>query len=419
MKRILFIFLVLLVGCSTNNLGPVFLDDLDEAKLFDEAKANQRAVVIKAQGLDESAAKERARFLALDQVGRELLPPEIYNEQSEKIAKKLNARPQNYLIREEFTESRKLLSGLYGVSGSFLVDKAKIVQLFQKNLRILDQGHNAIVVLVSSPADEKLANVDFKADDLQTSMVSAVEAKLNGAGFKAVNFQNVLVSLRQSKQLQSKTNQLKPDELFELASGKGDRSEFYVKSMAHLKGMAKVIIRVQVLEVSFKNQTLAISANLSAVNISTPMGGTFASGREQVFWQGGVDAHPSAMMAAALGEMADKVERNFLPKVMSEMNAVDETPGKLTPYKVSLVGFDEDEVKDFTKALKESGDKKLMLGEKNLKQIDADPKLAELEIRYSGKASDFEGKIKAIAKDADLDLKDIELEELDLTLVED
>jgi len=409
---ILLISSLTLLACSSSHQG-LGLAGWEEGELLRENKTNDRAYVQRAQApiLRENQAKaksnatKRARLLAIDRAAREFLSRDAYNRNHDKIWQAIRRRPNLYVKQTKNYRSGPLDENrLYGISAGYLIDRTAIAQLLQKQLKILNQSHSSILVLVETPGTQDLKALGYRVADLEAGLVSGLSAQLHGAGFQVMDYQNLLVSLKQNPAIGNAANKLSPQDYFELASQTSGAASgpLYTKALPHLKGLAKVVVKLNLEQLSYSNNQLHISMSATAVNIATVSGGSIAQSRFRVLRHGGAKAEPSAMIAASISDLLVEMNQAFLPKIYKEFNVVNQAPGKLLPYRLTLMGFDKEEVGRMIKALKGAEDKDFRYIGQSLLGLREEYPIVEIDLRYGGRPAQLSDRVTKIADTADL-----------------
>ncbi len=411
MKSASFLTLLLffLAACSgsSRSLG---LAGFEPGDLLPEYNAGQRAYNARAQApvinndlaQAERVAAKRARRLALDQAARELLSPEAYNKNFKKIWTRLSRRPGNLILQEKTLRKEGILDNQYAaVSTAFVINRGKLIQVLQKELKVLDQSHSSIIVLVESPEGQNLDALGYKMTDLETGLLQGLSAKLYAQGFSVMDYQNLLSHLSANPAIGKQARRLTAGQYFELASKPGSASgKQYAQALAVLQGLAKVIIKLNIEQVGYQNQQLHMALSLTAVNISTLKGGAMIHTRVRSARYGGSTAQPGAMIAASIDDLLNRAGEDFIPQITKEFNIIDQSPGKLLPYQVTLSGYDESEVQQLIQAMRDAEGEDFRLQGENPKAFSSDPPKALINLRVAARPAVLSQKLFAITQKA-------------------
>ena len=386
-QRLLWIGLLTwaLASCASHGPG---LAGWGQAEGFAQGKAGQKSFETKAQALvqddatsdAQTEALNRARLLALDQAARQVLTDAEYNNNAEALWRRWEKRNNEFVAVEKLEKSGPLFEGkTYGVSASLLLDRVGILRLLQRELKIKNSQGQAIVILIETPQTQDLQGLGFSSQDLETGLAGGLETRLNQAGLTAINPQNPLLA-----------GKLTPEAWAKIIQGQANP-----ETLQALQGIAQVVVKLNVEQVTFANSRLSINLALTAINISQAQGGAFVQTRLLAERTGGGTAQPAAMVAAAMNDLLGDLEGQFLTALLEEMNQGGSEGAKKLPYRLSLLDADQDDAEELAAGL--SGLEGLKVG-----QAGAQGGSAWLEVRFAGSSEQFRAAFNQRAKEKEL-----------------
>ena len=135
------------------------LADLSGRVNLKEDSPGVRVIRIKAKAFikrnDIRAAKAKAMEIAgaqaVDEMVRELLADEDYNNKFADIEQYLSKNIQKYIVSSEVNDEKKIFGGrYYGIDSAHKVDRQKVLVALQKDLKLINNSASSLVVVITS-----------------------------------------------------------------------------------------------------------------------------------------------------------------------------------------------------------------------------------------------------------------------------
>jgi hypothetical protein len=389
------------------------LADLSGRVNLKEDSPGVRVIRIKAKAFikrnDIRAAKAKAMEIAgakaVDEMVRELLADEDYNNKFADIEQYLSKNIQKYIVSSEVTDEKKIFGGrYYGIDSAHKVDRQKVLVALQKDLKLINNSASSLVVVITSKKDIDLSASGFTFKDIEESMMNQIQTDLNQRGLRAMDFRNAVTSAQTDEKLKEQFGKISKEQFMAIVSGSpADKAllntqiqnaeEFYTTGLSLLRQLAKVVIEVNIFAVSGNIKgDIALSLNVTAKNISTGRGGAFANSVINVARRGGPSVITSSMITGLVKDSYADMQKEFVPQVIKEMSTISVGGNPLKPYELVLKDFKSKEARSLRTKLKqvESDDFRYISFDNSV------PTIVTIIVRYAGKSEDLGDKIMEI-----------------------
>ena len=409
---------LLFSGCAAKKAEPkpenfLTLADLSGRVNLKEDSPGVRVIRIKAKAFikrnDIRAAKAKAMEIAgakaVDEMVRELLADEDYNNKFADIEQYLSKNIQKYIIKSEVNDEKKIFGGrYYGIDSAHKVDRQKVLVALQKDLKLINNSASSLVVVITSKKDIDLSASGFTFKDIEESMMNQIQTDLNQRGLRAMDFRNAVTSAQTDEKLKEQFGKISKEQFMAIVSGSpADKAllntqiqnaeEFYTTGLSLLRQLAKVVIEVNIFAVSGNIKgDIALSLNVTAKNISTGRGGAFANSVINVARRGGPSVITSSMITGLVKDSYADMQKEFVPQVIKEMSTISVGGNPLIAYELVLKDFKSKEARSLRTKLKqvESDDFRYISFDNSV------PTIVTIIVRHVGKAEDLGDKIMEI-----------------------
>jgi len=409
---------LLLSGCADKKVEPkpenfLTLADLSGRVNLKEDSPGVRVIRIKAKAFikrnDIRAAKAKAMEIAgaqaVDEMVRELLADEDYNNKFADIEQYLSKNIQKYIVKSEVNDEKKIFGGgYYGIDSAHKVDRQKVLVALQKDLKLINNSASSLVVVITSKKDIDLSASGFTFKDIEESMMNQIQTDLNQRGLRAMDFRNAVTSAQTDEKLKEQFGKISKEQFMAIVSGSpADKAllntqiqnaeEFYTTGLSLLRQLAKVVIEVNIFAVSGNIKgDIALSLNVTAKNISTGRGGAFANSVINVARRGGPSVITSSMITGLVKDSYADMQKEFVPQVIKEMSTISVGGNPLKPYELVLKDFKSKEARSLRTKLKqvESDDFRYISFDNSV------PTIVTIIVRHAGKSEDLGDKIMEI-----------------------
>ena len=389
------------------------LADLSGRVNLKEDSPGVRVIRIKAKAFikrnDIRAAKAKAMEIAgakaVDEMVRELLADEDYNDKFADIEQYLSKNIQKYIIKSEVNDEKKIFGGrYYGIDSAHKVDRQKVLVALQKDLKLINNSASSLVVVITSKKDIDLSASGFTFKDIEESMMNQIQTDLNQRGLRAMDFRNAVTSAQTDEKLKEQFGKISKEQFMAIVSGSpADKAllntqiqnaeEFYTTGLSLLRQLAKVVIEVNIFAVSGNIKgDIALSLNVTAKNISTGRGGAFANSVINVARRGGPSVITSSMITGLVKDSYTDMQKEFVPQVIKEMSTISVGGNPLIAYELVLKDFKSKESRSLRTKLKqvESDDFRYISFDNSV------PTIVTIIVRHVGKTEDLGDKIMEI-----------------------
>ena len=409
---------LLFSGCAAKIAEPkpenfLTLADLSGRVNLKEDSPGVRVIRVKAKAFikrnDIRAAKAKAMEIAgaqaVDEMVRELLADEDYNDKFADIEQYLSKNIQKYIVSSEVNDEKKIFGGrYYGIDSAHKVDRQKVLVALQKDLKLINNSASSLVVVITSKKDIDLSASGFTFKDIEESMMNQIQTDLNQRGLRAMDFRNAVTSAQTDEKLKEQFGKISKEQFMAIVSGSpADKAllntqiqnaeEFYTTGISLLRQLAKVVIEVNIFAVSGNIKgDIALSLNVTAKNISTGRGGAFANSVINVARRGGPSVITSSMITGLVKDSYVDMQKEFVPQVIKEMSTISVGGNPLKPYELVLKDFKSKEARSLRTKLKqvESDDFRYISFNNSV------PTIVTIIVRYAGKSEDLGDKIMEI-----------------------
>ncbi len=410
--------LIMLSGCASKEVKPkpenfLTLADLSGRVTLKEDSPGVRVIRIKAKAFikrnDIRAAKAKALEIAgtqaVDEMVRELLADEDYNDKFSDIEQYLSKNIQKYIIKSEVNDEKKIFGGkYYGIDSAHKVDRQKVLVAIQKDLKLINNSASSLVVVITSKKDIDLSASGFTFKDIEDAMMNQIQTDLNQRGLRAMDFRNAVTSAQTDEKLKERFGKISKEQFMAIVSGSpADKAllntqiqnaeEFYTTGISLLRELAKVVVEVNIFAVNGNVKgDIALSLNVTAKNISTGRGGAFANSVVNVARRGGASVITSSMIAGLVKDSYADMQKEFVPQVIKEMSTISVGGNPLIAYELVLKDFTSKEVRSLRTKLKqvESDDFRYISFDNSV------PTIVTIVVRHAGKTEDLGDKIMEI-----------------------
>jgi len=409
---------LLFSGCAAKKAEPkpenfLTLADLSGRVNLKEDSPGVRVIRVKAKAFikrnDIRAAKAKAIEIAgaqaVDEMVRELLADEDYNDKFADIEQYLSKNIQKYIVSSEVNDEKKIFGGrYYGIDSAHKVDRQKVLVALQKDLKLINNSASSLVVVITSKKDIDLSASGFTFKDIEESMMNQIQTDLNQRGLRAMDFRNAVTSAQTDEKLKEQFGKISKEQFMAIVSGSpADKAllntqiqnaeEFYTTGISLLRQLAKVVIEVNIFAVSGNIKgDIALSLNVTAKNISTGRGGAFANSVINVARRGGPSVITSSMITGLVKDSYVDMQKEFVPQVIKEMSTISVGGNPLKPYELVLKDFKSKEARSLRTKLKqvESDDFRYISFDNSV------PTIVTIIVRHAGKSEDLGDKIMEI-----------------------
>ena len=409
---------LLFSGCAAKKAAPkpenfLTLADLTGRVTLKEDSPGVRVIRVKAKAFikrnDIRAAKAKAMEIAgaqaVDEMVRELLADEDYNNKFADIEQYLSKNIQKYIVSSEVNDEKKIFGGrYYGIDSAHKVDRQKVLVALQKDLKLINNSASSLVVVITSKKDIDLSASGFTFKDIEESMMNQIQTDLNQRGLRAMDFRNAVTSAQTDEKLKEQFGKISKEQFMAIVSGSpADKAllntqiqnaeEFYTTGLSLLRQLAKVVIEVNIFAVSGNIKgDIALSLNVTAKNISTGRGGAFANSVINVARRGGPSVITSSMITGLVKDSYADMQKEFVPQVIKEMSTISVGGNPLIAYELVLKDFKSKEARSLRTKLKqvESDDFRYISFDNSV------PTIVTIIVRHAGKVEDLGDKIMEI-----------------------
>ena len=409
---------LLFSGCAAKKAAPkpenfLTLADLTGRVTLKEDSPGVRVIRVKAKAFikrnDIRAAKAKAMEIAgaqaVDEMVRELLADEDYNNKFADIEQYFSKNIQKYIVSSEVNDEKKIFGGrYYGIDSAHKVDRQKVLVALQKDLKLINNSASSLVVVITSKKDIDLSASGFTFKDIEESMMNQIQTDLNQRGLRAMDFRNAVTSAQTDEKLKEQFGKISKEQFMAIVSGSpADKAllntqiqnaeEFYTTGLSLLRQLAKVVIEVNIFAVSGNIKgDIALSLNVTAKNISTGRGGAFANSVINVARRGGPSVITSSMITGLVKDSYADMQKEFVPQVIKEMSTISVGGNPLKPYELVLKDFKSKEARSLRTKLKqvESDDFRYISFDNSV------PTIVTIIVRHAGKSEDLGDKIMEI-----------------------
>ena len=410
--------MIMLSGCASKEVKPkpenfLTLADLSGRVTLKEDSPGVRVIRIKAKAFikrnDIRAAKAKALEIAgtqaVDEMVRELLADEDYNDKFSDIEQYLSKNIQKYIIKSEVNDEKKIFGGkYYGIDSAHKVDRQKVLVAIQKDLKLINNSASSLVVVITSKKDIDLSASGFTFKDIEDAMMNQIQTDLNQRGLRAMDFRNAVTSAQTDEKLKERFGKISKEQFMAMVSGSpADKAllntqiqnaeEFYTTGISLLRELAKVVVEVNIFAVNGNVKgDIGLSLNVTAKNISTGRGGAFANEVINVARRGGPNAITSQMITGLVKDSFTDMEKKFVPQVIQQMSTISVGGNPLIAYELVLKDFTSKEVRSLRTKLKqvESDDFRYISFDNSV------PTIVTIVVRHAGKTEDLGDKIMEI-----------------------
>ena len=409
---------LLFSGCAAKKAEPkpenfLTLADLSGRVNLKEDSPGVRVIRIKAKAFikrnDIRAAKAKAMEIAgaqaVDEMVRELLADEDYNNKFADIEQYLSKNIQKYIVKSEVNDEKKIFGGrYYGIDSAHKVDRQKVLVALQKDLKLINNSASSLVVVITSKKDIDLSASGFTFKDIEESMMNQIQTDLNQRGLRAMDFRNAVTSAQTDEKLKEQFGKISKEQFMAIVSGSpADKAllntqiqnaeEFYTTGISLLRQLAKVVIEVNIFAVSGNIKgDIALSLNVTAKNISTGRGGAFANSVINVARRGGPSVITSSMITGLVKDSYADMQKEFVPQVIKEMSTISVGGNPLIAYELVLKDFKSKEVRSLRTKLKQGESDEF----RYISYDNSVPTIVTIIVRHAGKMEDLGDKIMEI-----------------------
>ena len=431
------LFVVLLAGCaSAPKPTPkpkaenfLTLADVNGRISFRESNSTPDIRVIRAKAKafikqnDLRSAKilatNQATSYAVDDMVRELLTEENYNNNFEKIEEYLSKNLDSYVVDKEIVAEKRIFANkYYGIDTAFKISRQKVLVALQKDLKLINTSSSTLVVVITSKKDIDLSGSGFQFGDLEEALLNQIQTDLNQRGLRAMDFRNAVTHLQTDEKTKEQFGKISKEQFLAVVSGSpADRAllnkqiqeaeGFYTTGLSLLQQLAKVVVEVNIFSISGNTKgDLALSLNVTAKNISTGRGGAFANTVANVARRGGPNVIPSAMITGLVQDTYQDLKREFIPQVIKEMSTITVGGDKLMPYEIVLKGFDSRNVRRFRSALDQRQNDQFRYIDYDNTLAETEPSIVTIRVRYAGKPDRLADLLMGILDGQQIDFKE-------------
>jgi len=419
---------LLFSGCAAKKAEPkpenfLTLADLSGRVNLKEDSPGVRVIRVKAKAFikrnDIRAAKAKAMEIAgaqaVDEMVRELLADEDYNNKFADIEQYLSKNIQKYIVSSEVNDEKKIFGGrYYGIDSAHKVDRQKVLVALQKDLKLINNSASSLVVVITSKKDIDLSASGFTFKDIEESMMNQIQTDLNQRGLRAMDFRNAVTSAQTDEKLKEQFGKISKEQFMAIVSGSpADKAllntqiqnaeAFYTTGLSLLQQLAKVVVEVNIFSVSGNIKgDLALSLNVTAKNISTGRGGAFANTVINVARRGGPNVITSAMITGLVKDSYADMLKEFVPQVIKEMSTISVGGNRLIAYELVLKDFKSKEVRSLRTKLKQVESDEF----RYISYDNSVPTIVTIIVRHAGKVEDLGDKVMEILDSKGINTKE-------------
>jgi len=419
---------LLFSGCAAKKAEPkpenfLTLADLSGRVNLKEDSPGVRVIRVKAKAFikrnDIRAAKAKAMEIAgaqaVDEMVRELLADEDYNDKFADIEQYLSKNIQKYIVSSEVNDEKKIFDGkYYGLDTAHKVNRQKVLVALQKDLKLINNSASTLVPVITSRKDIDLSKSGFTFRDLEDAMMNQIQTDLNQRGLRAMDFRNAVTSVQTDEKVKKQFAKISKEQFMAIVSGSpADRAllntqiqnaeAFFTTGLTLLKQMAKVVVEVNIFAVSGNIKgDLALSLNVTAKNVSTGRGGAFANSVINVARRGGQNTIPSAMITGLVKDAYEDMQKEFIPQVIKEMSTISIGGKRLISYELVLKDFGGAEVRKLRTKLKQSDSDEF----RYISYDNSVPTIVTIIVRHAGNVEDLADKVMIIFDSAGIKTKE-------------
>ena len=419
---------LLFSGCAAKKAAPkpenfLTLADLTGRVTLKEDSPGVRVIRVKAKAFikrnDIRAAKAKAMEIAgaqaVDEMVRELLADEDYNNKFADIEQYLSKNIQKYIVSSEVNDEKKIFDGkYYGLDTAHKVNRQKVLVALQKDLKLINNSASTLVPVITSRKDIDLSKSGFTFRDLEDAMMNQIQTDLNQRGLRAMDFRNAVTSVQTDEKVKKQFAKISKEQFMAIVSGSPadralldpqiqDAEAFYTTGLSLLKQMAKVVVEVNIFAVSGNIKgDLALSLNVTAKNVSTGRGGAFANSVINVARRGGPSVIPSAMITGLVKDAYEDMQKEFIPQVIKEMSTISIGGKRLIAYELVLKDFGGAEVRKLRTKLKQSDSDEF----RYISYDNSVPTIVTIIVRHAGNVEDLADKVMIIFDSAGIKAKE-------------
>ena len=142
-------------------------------------------------------ATNQATSYAVDDMVRELLTEENYNNNFEKIEEYLSKNIDSYVVDKEIVAEKRIFANkYYGIDTAFKISRQKVLVALQKDLKLINTSSSTLVVVITSKKDIDLSGSGFQFGDLEEALLNQIQTDLNQRGLRAMDFRNAVTHLQ-------------------------------------------------------------------------------------------------------------------------------------------------------------------------------------------------------------------------------
>jgi len=418
-KFLVFLSLIGLVfaGCGGPDkpklAGFLTLADLTGRTSLKEDSPDVRVINVKAKAFIKQnnirgarqMAMQTAAKMAVDEMVQELTTAELYNKNYGKVETYFSKNIDKYIVdREVIDEKKILLEKFYGVNGSFKVNRQKVLVALQKDLRIIDTSLSTLITVITSNKSLDLSKFNFQFKDIEESLNKQVQTKLNQKGLRAMDYRNAVTSFNANDKRSAAFKKLSKEQFVAMMQGTPDAAsaaaagaeDYYAGGLGLLKQLARVVVEINVQSVSKTGGNMGMNVMVSAVNISSPTGGAFATSQIPVARRGSDKTDDAMMLGALVKDAADSIAEEFIPQVVKEMSSIDASGGKMLSYDLVFQGFASKKARGLRNAIKRENSDSFRYIDYNNELSKLDPPISIIYVRYLGKSSALADKMMEV-----------------------
>ena len=419
---------LLFSGCAAKKAAPkpenfLTLADLSGRVNLKEDSPGVRVIRIKAKAFikrnDIRAAKAKAMEIAgaqaVDEMVRELLADEDYNNKFADIEQYLSKNIQKYIVSSEVNDEKKIFGGrYYGIDSAHKVDRQKVLVALQKDLKLINNSASSLVVVITSKKDIDLSASGFTFKDIEEALMNQIQTDLNQRGLRAMDFRNAVTSAQTDEKLKEQFGKISKEQFLAIVSGStADKAllntqiqnaeAFYTTGLSLLQQLAKVVIEVNIFAVSGNIKgNMALSLNVTAKNISTGRGGAFANTIVNVARRGGENTIASSMITGLVMDSYADMQKEFVPQVIKEMSTISIGGNRLIAYELVLKDFKSKEVRSLRTKLKQGESDEF----RYISYDNSVPTIVTIIVRHAGKVEDLGDSVMGIFDTAGINTKE-------------
>ena len=148
------------------------------------------------------SARNTAVSYAVDEMVRELLTEETYNNNYEQIEKYTSQNLNNYVVDSEIIAEKKIFADkFYGIDSAVKVNRQKVLVALQKDLKLINTSSSTLVVVITSKKGIDLSQSGFQFSDLEDALMNQIQTDLNQRGLRAMDFRNAVTSMQTDDKL--------------------------------------------------------------------------------------------------------------------------------------------------------------------------------------------------------------------------